>query len=225
MSKKKCVVLLSGGLDSATVAAFAKSRGFYIYALTFEYGQRHEIEILYAKKIAHYLNVNAHEIVHLPDDIFKISSLVISSGKEIPITHESAIPSTYVPARNIIFLSIALAYAETVEASHIFIGVNAVDYSGYPDCRPQFIEAFQKMVMVGTKSGVEGNPIIIEAPLINMTKAEIIALGTSLGVDYSLTSSCYNPSPEGKPCGMCDSCMLRKKGFAQAGYEDPALQR
>jgi 7-cyano-7-deazaguanine synthase len=163
--------------------------------------------------------------VHLPDDIFKISSLVLSSGKEIPITRGSAIPSTYVPARNIIFLSIALAYAETVEATHIFIGVNAVDYSGYPDCRPQFIEAFQKMVMVGTKSGVEGNPIIIEAPLINMTKAEIIALGTSLGVDYSLTSSCYNPSPEGKPCGICDSCMLRKKGFEQAGYEDPAIQR
>lgn len=225
MTESKSVVLLSGGLDSATAAAVAKSKGFSLYALTFAYGQRHEIEIEFAKKIANFLQVVSHEVIHLPDILFKSSSLVKSSGKEIQNNNADTIPATYVPARNIVFLSMALAFAETINASHIFIGVNAIDYSGYPDCRPEFIHAFQKVVEVGTKSGTEGNPIIIETPLIHLTKGEIIKLGLSLGVDYSLTTSCYNPSQNGTPCGVCDSCRIRQKGFNDLGVKDPALNR
>ncbi|MCX8122765.1 MAG: 7-cyano-7-deazaguanine synthase QueC [Spirochaetes bacterium] len=225
MALNRCVVLLSGGLDSATAAAVAKSRGFSLYALTFIYGQRHDIEVEYAKKIANFLNIVNHEIVVLPDILFKSSSLVRASGKEILNNQTDSIPATYVPARNIVFLSMALAYAETINASHIFIGVNAVDYSGYPDCRPQFIQAFQKVVEIGTKSGVNGNPIIIETPLIGLTKGQIIKLGISLGMDYSLTTSCYNPADNGSPCGVCDSCRIRQKGFLDAGISDPASKR
>lgn len=222
---KKCVVLLSGGLDSATVAIVAKSRKFSLFALTFVYGQRHDIEVEFAKKIAKFLGVWSHEIIYLPDCLFKSSSLIRASGQEILNNHTEIIPATYVPARNIVFLSIALAYAETVNASHIFVGVNAVDFSGYPDCRPEFIEAFQNVVYTGTKSGISGNPIIIETPLIHLTKGEIITLGLSLGMDYSLTSSCYNPAKDGSPCGVCDSCRIRQKGFLEAGIRDPALYR
>ncbi|MEJ5360937.1 MAG: 7-cyano-7-deazaguanine synthase QueC [Spirochaetota bacterium] len=225
MDANRCVVLLSGGLDSATVAAFAKSKGYTLFALTFVYGQRHEIEVMFASKLASYFKVHSHEIIHLPDALFKSSALVRSSQKDIPLNHSGDIPATYVPARNIVFLSMALAYAETVNVSHIFIGVNAIDYSGYPDCRPEFIEAFQNMIHLGTKTGIEGKPIVIETPLINLTKSQIIQLGMSLGVDYSLTSSCYNPSPDGKPCGVCDSCKIRRKGFEEAGIIDPALDR
>ncbi len=220
-----CVVLLSGGLDSATAAAVAKSKGFSLFALTFIYGQRHDIEVECAKKIAHFLHVISHEVVYLPDSLFKSSSLIRASGKAILNNHTDNIPATYVPARNIVFLSMALAYAETINASHIFIGVNAIDYSGYPDCRPQFIDAFQKVVNVGTKSGIGGNPVIIETPLIGLTKGEIIKLGLSLGMDYSLTTSCYNPAQDGSPCGVCDSCRIRQKGFLEAGIQDPALHQ
>lgn len=222
---KKCVVLLSGGLDSATVAAVAKSRKFSLFALTFVYGQRHDIEVEFAKKIAKFLGVSSHEIIYLPDCLFKSSSLIRASGNEILNNHTEIIPATYVPARNIVFLSLALAYAETVNASHIFVGVTAVDFSGYPDCRPEFIEAFQNVVNTGTKSGISGNTIIIETPLIQLTKGEIITLGLSLGMDYSLTSSCYNPKKDGSPCGVCDSCRIRQKGFLEAGIQDPALYR
>lgn len=225
MDVSKCVVLLSGGLDSATAAAVAKSRKFTLFALTFVYGQRHDIEVEFAKKIANFLSVTSHEIIHLPDCLFKSSSLIRASGKAILNNHTDTIPATYVPARNIVFLSMALAYAETINASHIFIGVNAVDYSGYPDCRPEFIEAFQNVIHIGTKSGINGNPIIIETPLIGLTKGEIITLGVSLGMDYSLTSSCYNPAKDGSPCGVCDSCRIRQKGFLEAGIQDPALHR
>ncbi len=221
----RCVVLLSGGLDSATAAAVAKSRDFSIFALTFVYGQRHDIEVEFARKIANFLHVASHQVINLPDSLFKSSSLIRNSGKEILNNYADSIPTTYVPARNIVFLSMALAYAETIGATHIFIGVNAVDYSGYPDCRPEFIESFQRVIATGTKTGVEGKPIVIETPLILLTKGQIIQLGTSLGVDYSLTSSCYNPFPGGKPCGLCDSCKIRKKGFEEAGLIDPALQR
>jgi 7-cyano-7-deazaguanine synthase len=225
MAAGNSVVLLSGGLDSATAAAVAKSRGFSLFALTFVYGQRHDIEVEFARKIANFLSVTSHEIIHLPDILFQSSSLVRASGKAIVPGDGVSIPATYVPARNIVFLSIALSYAETIGASHIFIGVNAVDYSGYPDCRPEFIEAFQKVVQIGTKSGIKGNSIIIETPLIRLTKGEIIKLGLSLGMDYSLTTSCYNPSGDGIPCGVCDSCRIRQKGFSEAGIQDPALHR
>ncbi|NMB66258.1 MAG: 7-cyano-7-deazaguanine synthase QueC [Spirochaetes bacterium] len=225
MAAGKCVVLLSGGLDSATAAVVAKSREFSLFALTFVYGQRHDVEVEFARKLANFLRVASHEVINLPDSLFKSSSLIRTSGKEILNYHTDSIPTTYVPARNIVFLSMALAYAETINATHIFIGVNAVDYSGYPDCRPEFIEAFQKVVQMGTKSGIKGNPIIIETPLINLTKGEIIKLGISLGMDYSLTSSCYNPQIDGTPCGVCDSCRIRQKGFSEAGIPDPALHR
>lgn len=224
MNVKKCVVLLSGGLDSATVAAVAKSKGFSLYALTFIYGQRHGVETEFAQKTAKHLSVVSHHIVELPECLFNASSLVTASGKDIHEHNTNDIPDTYVPARNIVFLSIALSYAENIGAGNIYIGVNAVDFSGYPDCRPHFIDSFQRMIEIGTKSGVEGSPIIINAPLINMTKAEIISLGISLGVDYSLTISCYNPTKDAKPCKICDSCRLRHKGFAQAGLHDPASQ-
>ena len=224
--KTKAVVLLSGGLDSSTTLAVAKSQGYELYALTFRYGQRHQIEIEAAKRIAHYFQVAQHKIFDVDLGSFGGSALTteIEVPKDRGLAEISAdIPSTYVPARNTIFLSLALAWAEVLGAIDIFIGVNALDYSGYPDCRPEFIEAFETMANLGTKAGVEGVKIMIHTPLINLSKAQIIKKGLELGVDFSLTSSCYDPSSEGKACGRCDACLLRLKGFAEAGIKDPAL--
>ena len=223
---QKAVILLSGGIDSATTAAIALSRGFELHALIFSYGQRHRIEIESAKKLASFFSIGSHAIIELPSGIFR--SALTNSGSEIPKNRTSGdiqIPDTYVPARNIIFLSYALAFAESIGARHIFIGANAIDYSGYPDCRPEFFRAFQEMADRGTKAGVSGRGFIIETPIIDMSKAEIIQKGISLGVDYSLTHSCYDPGPDGLACGACDSCMIRKKGFIGAGVPDPTRYR
>lgn len=223
MNAKKAVVLLSGGLDSATVIALAVRDGFAVHAMTFAYGQKHSVEIACASAIAESVRVQEHLVIQIPALLFTGSSLSAESNMRVPRGGECSggnIPTTYVPARNIIFLSYALAYSEKIDAAAIFTGVNAVDYSGYPDCRPEFIEAFQRMANIGTKMGLERG-IAICAPLINMTKAEIIALGSGMGVDYSLTHSCYDPGDDGASCGECDSCILRKKGFAEAGVPDP----
>ncbi|OBH86646.1 7-cyano-7-deazaguanine synthase QueC [Mycobacterium scrofulaceum] len=218
------VVLLSGGLDSTTVLALAKDRGYVPYALSFRYGQRHAIELAAARRVAQAQGVARHVVADIDLRVFGGSAL--TSDVAVP-KHDTVdaltdeIPSTYVPARNTIFLSFALAYAETVGARDIFIGVNALDYSGYPDCRPEYIAAFQTMANLATKAGVGGSSVTIHTPLIEMTKAEIVRTGLGLGVDYSLTSSCYDPDVEGKPCGHCDSCLLRRKGFAEAGEVDP----
>lgn len=218
------VVLLSGGLDSTTVLAIAKNQGYAPYALSFRYGQRHAVELDAAARVAAMQGVERHVIADIDLRVFGGSSL--TSDLAVP-KHDTAeeltdeIPSTYVPARNTIFLSFALAYAETVGAHDIFIGVNALDYSGYPDCRPEYIEAFQNMANLATKAGVEGQRLTIHTPLISMTKAQIVTAGVELGVDYSLTSSCYDPDSSGHPCGRCDSCLLRLKGFAEAGQTDP----
>src|SRR6185437_11559279 len=210
-SKKKAVVLLSGGLDSATVLAIARSEGYEPYALSFSYGQRHAYELEAASRVAASIGVAEH----------RIAAIDLPKGRA-PEEMADSIPITYVPARNTIFLSFALAWAEVIEASDIFIGVNALDYSGYPDCRPEFIEAFEKMANLATKAGVEGRQKLrIHTPLIALSKAEIIRRGRELGVDYGLTSSCYDPSPSGEPCGGCDSCRLREKGFREIGIEDP----
>ncbi len=222
--KKPAVVLLSGGLDSTTVLAIAKSHDYDLYALSFSYGQRHAVELESAGRVAAAQGVRRHVIAGIDLRVFGGSSL--TSDIAVP-KHDAAeelsdeIPSTYVPARNTIFLSFALAYAETVGAQDIFIGVNALDYSGYPDCRPEYIAAFQNMANLATKAGVEGQQLTIHTPLITLTKAEIIATGLALGVDYGLTSSCYDPDGSGNPCGHCDSCLLRLKGFAEAGHTDP----
>lgn len=222
--RKPAVVLLSGGLDSTTVLAVAKSRDYDPYALSFRYGQRHAVELESAARVAAAEGVRRHVIADIDLRVFGGSSL--TSDIAVP-KHDAAdelsdeIPSTYVPARNTIFLSFALAYAETVGAQDIFIGVNALDYSGYPDCRPEYIAAFQNMADLATKAGVAGQHLTIHTPLITLTKAEIIATGLALGVDYSLTSSCYDPDESGSPCGHCDSCLLRLKGFAEAGHTDP----
>jgi len=222
---KKAVILLSGGLDSATVAAIAANDKYILYALSFEYGQRHHVELEAAKRVAVQFGVAEHVIIPLSPVVFRSSSLSSLSEGVIPkdrnVESEKAIPSTYVPARNILFLSYALSFAETIQSEDIFIGVNALDYSGYPDCRPEFIEAFQKMSDIGTKAGVGNRGIVIHAPLIQMTKSEIIQKGVSLGVDYSITHSCYDPSEDGLACGRCDSCILRRKGFIEAGIPDP----
>lgn len=222
------VVLLSGGLDSATALAVARRDGFSPYALSFRYGQRHEVELASAARVAAAGGVAKHIVVDIDLGLFGGSALT-SDALEVP-HHDavedlgSEIPVTYVPARNTVFLSFALAWAETLECSDIFIGVNALDYSGYPDCRPEYIQAYEAMANLATKSGVEGRQRLrIHTPLIDLSKAEIIRLGRSLGVDYSLTHSCYDPDPAGKPCGTCDSCLLRAKGFAEAGLADPAL--
>jgi len=222
---KRAVVLLSGGLDSATVLAIARSQGYELYALSFAYGQRHAFELEAAKRVAGSIGVAQHRTAQFDLRVFGGSALTadiaVPKGRSTDAMSHG-IPITYVPARNTIFLSFALAWAEVLGSSDIFIGVNALDYSGYPDCRPEFIEAFEKMANLATKAGVEGSQSLkIHTPLIALSKAEIIARGIELGVDYALTSSCYDPSPSGAPCGQCDSCLLRQKGFRENGMEDP----
>jgi 7-cyano-7-deazaguanine synthase len=222
---KKAVVLLSGGLDSATVLAIARSQGFESYALSFSYGQRHVFELEAAARVAASIGVAIHRIANI--DLRAFGGSALTDNIDVPKGRTAddmghGIPVTYVPARNTIFLSFALAWAEVLGSSDIFIGVNALDYSGYPDCRPEFIEAFEKMANLATKAGVEGRQSLrIHTPLIALSKAEIIAWGIELGVDYGLTSSCYDPSPAGIPCGQCDSCLLRNKGFRENGIDDP----
>jgi 7-cyano-7-deazaguanine synthase len=222
---KPAVVLLSGGLDSATVAAIATHDLFQVNALSFSYGQRHSWELEAARRVARSLGIASHRVANIDLRIFGGSALtdeiaVPKSRSGSEMSH--GIPVTYVPARNTIFLSYALAWAEVLCAEDVFIGVNALDYSGYPDCRPEYIRAFEAMANLATKAAVEGRQrLTIHAPLIDLTKAQIIRRGIELGVDYSLTSSCYDPSPDGRPCGQCDSCQLRQKGFREAGLEDP----
>jgi 7-cyano-7-deazaguanine synthase len=221
------VVLLSGGLDSATVLAIAREQGFVTYALSFRYGQRHQVELEAAARVAAALGVAGHVIVDI--DLRRFGGSALTS--EVPVPHrdrvedlDEGIPVTYVPARNTIFLSFALAWAETLGSNDIFIGVNALDYSGYPDCRPEYIQAFARMANLATKAGVEGRQDLrIHTPLIHLTKAQIIQAGRSLGVDYGQTHSCYDPDGSGRPCGTCDSCLLRAKGFAEAGLDDPLV--
>ena len=226
MSKQKsAVILLSGGLDSATCLAIARDQGFRTLAISFRYGQRHAVELAASQRVAKALGADRHQIVDIDLRAFGGSALTadIEVPKDRPEAEmESGVPITYVPARNTIFLSFALALAEVENAADIFIGVNAVDYSGYPDCRPEFVAAFEAMANLATKaSAVDGRKLTIHAPLMHMTKAEIIRTGQELGVDYGLTISCYDPTPEGEACGHCDSCQLRKKGFADAGVPDP----
>ena len=218
---KTAVILLSGGLDSTTCLAYASSNGYDCYALSFDYGQKHNAELIAAKKIAQKFKVKQHEIVQL--SLGKLGKSALTNEETMVPDHtgSSDIPVTYVPARNTIMLSIALGWAETLEADAIFIGVSSVDYSGYPDCRPEYIGAFRQMANLATKRGSEGNPIRIETPLINLSKAETTQLGVSLGVDYSETISCYKATEDGLACGKCDSCFLRKKGFEDAGIFDP----
>lgn len=224
---KKAVLLLSGGLDSATVGAIAKEQGYQLHALSFRYGQRHAIELQAAMRVAAMLGVTEHKVADIDMRLFGGSAL--TADIEVPKSRDfesisQGIPITYVPARNIIFLSFALAWAEVLKAYDIFIGVNALDYSGYPDCRPEFIAAYEDMANRGTAFGVQqGQRIRIHTPIIDMNKAEIITEGTRLGVDYGLTLSCYDPDPTGTPCGQCDSCTLRARGFEQAGLPDPAI--
>ena len=226
MGKEKAIVLLSGGIDSATSAAIAKNRGFVISALTFNYGQKHAVEIESSKLLADFFDIKDHTIIDLPVKLFR-SALIKDSGIDIPKNRnadlDDDIPNTYVPARNILFLSFALSFAESVNAGNIFIGANMVDYSGYPDCREEFFRSFNEMANIGTKAGVNGQGFVIETPLIRLTKSEIIKTGLELGVDYSLTVSCYDPEPNGSACGECDSCYFRKKGFKDAGVEDPTV--
>ena len=219
--KKKAIVLLSGGIDSATTLAIAKSEGFQIFALTFNYGQRHFQEIGSAARIVEAMEVGEHQIIKI--NLREIGGSALTDEIEVPRDRpiRAGIPITYVPARNTIFLSYALAWAEVLEISDIFIGANAVDYSGYPDCRPEYLSAFEKMANLATRAAVEGKRFKLHAPLINLTKAEIIRKGLSLRVDYSLTHSCYDPLPGGKPCGRCDSCRIRRKGFREVGIKDP----
>jgi len=222
---KKAVVLSSGGLDSTTAMAIARYQGFEIYSLSFSYGQRHAFELEAAQKVADALGVNEHLVINI--DLNKIGGSSLTDDIDVPKERDEQamtreIPVTYVPARNTIFLSFALAWAEVLESSDIFIGVNAVDYSGYPDCRPEYVDAFERMANLATKAGVEGRTKIrIRTPLIHLTKAQIIQKGMELGVDYALTHSCYDPSPQGLACGECDSCFLRKKGFKEADVKDP----
>ena len=220
----KAVVLLSGGLDSATTLAIASENGYACHALSINYGQRHKMELIAAEKIAASLNAAEHRIVDI-DLTWIGGSALTDSHIAVPETMTPGIPVTYVPARNTIFLSCALGYAETLRAGDIFIGVNAVDYSGYPDCRPEYIRAFENMARLATKAGVEGNPLRIHTPLIHLSKAEVINKGAALGVDYSLTVSCYQVDAQGRACGMCDSCRFRKEGFSAAGINDPTFYR
>ena len=219
----KAVLLLSGGLDSYTAGAIARSEGFDLYALTIRYGQVHAAEVEAARRVAHALGAQRHLELDVP--LSKIGGSALVGDGAIPKDRDlgaTDIPSTYVPARNTVFLSLAMAWAEVVGAEAILIGVNALDYSGYPDCRPEYLQAFERLASLATKAGVEGRPLRILAPLLHLSKADIIRRGLSLGVDYSVTLSCYDPSPDGRPCGHCDSCRLRARGFAEAGAADPA---
>lgn len=220
IDKPKAVVLLSGGLDSATCLAIARSQGFDCYAMSFDYGQRHESELNAARAVADNLGASAFKVIHINMGDIGGSALTDPSIA-VPETPTEGIPVTYVPARNTIFLSLALGWAEVLDADAIFIGVNAVDYSGYPDCRPAFIEAFERLANLATRRGVEGRPLNIAAPLLNLSKGQIIEAGTRLGVDYGLTVSCYQADSAGSACGRCDSCRLRRAGFEQAGIPDP----
>jgi 7-cyano-7-deazaguanine synthase len=226
---KKAVALASGGLDSSTAIAIARKEGFEIHALTFDYGQRHRYELEAARRVMQSLGVKDHIITKV--DLRAFGGSALTSEIEVPKKRDinlisSEIPVTYVPARNTIFLSFALAWCEVLQAEDIFIGVNAIDYSGYPDCRPEFLEAFEKLANIGTKAGVKGvSRFHIHAPLLNMNKAQIIRAGIDAGLDFSLTHSCYDPSPEGLACGACDSCILRRRGFEEAGVPDPTRYR
>ena len=229
MDGKRAVVLLSGGADSATTLAIAKAQGYAAFALSFRYGQRHVIEVERAGEIAKALGAIQHAVVDF--DLRPFGGSALTSAIAVPkdrslVEIGQGIPSTYVPARNTIFLSFALAWAETLAADAIFIGANALDYSGYPDCRPEFIAAFERLANLATKAGVEGaGKFAVHAPLLALTKTEIFRQGLALGVDYAMTWSCYDPSPDGRPCGACDSCCLRAKGFAEAGIKDPLLAK
>ncbi|GAA6136629.1 7-cyano-7-deazaguanine synthase QueC [Arenicella sp. 4NH20-0111] len=222
-NNKRAVVLVSGGLDSATVLAMAKDQGYECYALSMNYGQRHRIELDRAQKVAQSNGAIEHRVVKIDIGGFGGSALT-DQEIQVPTEATEEIPITYVPARNTVFLSVALGWAEVLDAQAIFIGANAVDYSGYPDCRPEYIAAFQSMANLATKSGVEGENIKIEAPIIDLTKSEIIQRGLELGVDYSQTISCYNPRTDGQVCHQCDSCRIRAAGFAEAGSDDPAIR-
>jgi 7-cyano-7-deazaguanine synthase len=218
---ERAIVLLSGGLDSATTLAIAREAGYECHTMSFDYGQRHRIELAAAERVSRALGAASHGVVTIDLAAFGGSALT-DPRIAVPEQATTGIPVTYVPARNTIFLSFALAWAEVLGAADIFIGVNAVDYSGYPDCRPEFIRAFEAMARLATRAGVEGQPLRVHAPLISLSKADIIRLGTTLGLDYGLTVSCYDPGPHGAPCGHCDSCRLRQAGFADAGLPDPA---
>lgn len=220
MSQPKAVILLSGGLDSATIVAMAKAQGFACYTMSFDYGQRHRAELQAAERVARQLGVVEHKVIGL--DLNGIGGSALTDPNiAVPETPGEGIPVTYVPARNTVFLSLALGWAEVLGARHLFIGVNAVDYSGYPDCRPEFVEAFERLANLATKAGVEGDSFKIEAPLQFLSKAQIVETGTQLGVDYGLTVSCYQANDEGQACGRCDSCRLRADGFKTAGIADP----
>jgi 7-cyano-7-deazaguanine synthase len=224
---KKAVCLLSGGLDSTTALAIAQEQGFEVYALSFSYGQRHTVELEKAQQFARERKVARH--ITLDIDLRQFGGSALTADIAVPKANsladvEAGIPITYVPARNTVFLSFALGWAETLGAQDIFIGVNALDYSGYPDCRPEFLEAFERLANLATKAGVQGTQkLTIQAPLLHMTKADVVRKGTALGIDFGETSSCYDPSPNGAPCGHCDACLLRAKGFAEAGLPDPLL--
>jgi len=228
-TRRRAVVLLSGGLDSTTTLAIAKAEGYDVYALTFRYGQRHEAEIDAARRIAAKAGVGQHVVVQIDLRVFGGSALTsdMAVPKDRPVEEMAdGIPVTYVPARNTIFLSFALAWAEVLGASDVFIGINALDYSGYPDCRPEYVEAYERMANLATKAGVEGRQKLkIHSPLIQLSKAQIIRLGLNLGIDYGLTMTCYDPSATGEACGHCDACLLRLKGFAENGVGDPAPYR
>lgn len=225
----RAVVLLSGGLDSSTVVAIAQDSGYEVYALSFSYGQRHTAELEAAKSVAEQFHVARHIVVDI--DLRRFGGSALTDDIEVPKGRQvehlgEEIPITYVPARNTIFLSYALAWAEVLGAGHIYIGVNAVDYSGYPDCRPEFIAAYEHMANLATRAGVEGTtPLRIETPLLHLSKGEIIKTGLALGVDYAITNSCYDPLDNGAPCGQCDACLLRARGFQEAGVEDPLIRR
>ncbi|MCP9784958.1 7-cyano-7-deazaguanine synthase QueC [Cyanobium sp. N5-Cardenillas] len=225
MRRKPAIVLLSGGLDSATVAAIAIREGYEVSALSFDYGQRHRHELISAQRVAESLGIKRHEVVKFDLRAFGGSSLTSDAPvpQADPTKAISQIPSTYVPGRNTIFLAFALSFAEVVGASDIFLGVNATDYAGYPDCRPEFVQAFEQVALAGTRIGAEGGTIKIHAPLLRLSKSETIRAGLELDVDYSLTSTCYDPGINGDPCGRCDACYLRREGFNNAGVEDPLM--
>jgi len=227
-AEKSAVVLLSGGLDSTTAAAVALAEGFRVHALSFNYGQRHKVELESASRVAESLKLADHKVIDI--DLRAFGGSALTADIAVPKSRDSAqmsrdIPVTYVPARNTIFLSFALAWCEVLNSTDIFVGMNALDYSGYPDCRPEFVSAYEQMARLATKTGIEGGPLTIHAPLMHMSKGDIVRTGLALGLDYGMTSSCYDPATSGQPCGLCDSCQLRAKGFAEAGAADPLLSR